>query len=138
MVRARMYNVGQRSGNALERVPQVLLVDAQNPQARLMQQARYPRDIIGDVMILLNDGALAPDRRPADLPESSLNVWDRDAGSRLAMSRGLLEWSVDGGMVDAMGRGMEGVFRLFGRAFRRRTNSEVRNEERQDDDEAGY
>jgi hypothetical protein len=134
-----MYGVGQRGGNSLERVAQVLLVDPQNPTARFLQQARFPREIVGDVMILMNNGALAPDRRPVDLPENSLNVWDQDAGSRLAFQRGLLDWAIDGGIVGAMQNVAQGVFQLFGRAFRRRTMSEVRSDERPDDDaDGGY
>ena len=136
-VRARMYGAGQKQGHPLAKASQVVLIDPDSPTSRALQMMKLPRERVDDAMILLVDGALAPERKPRDLPENSLNIWDADTGTRLMWLRGHLEWAVDGGIVDVMKGIATVLWSMLTRFNRRRVQREAANEEHSGDDEEG-
>src|SRR3990167_1575513 len=134
MIRARFTEQGRRDKHQIERVVQSMRVDPNNALISFMQLGKIPRNQLDNFMILAAESVMLPENRPRDLPEGAIDIWDESLIARLTYARPLMEWSVDGGMVDKMSNAIVGFVQMLMRPFRRRQMREMNNAEQSDGD----
>jgi hypothetical protein len=120
---------GRRDRHQIERVVQSMRVDPNNPLIGFFQMGKIPRNQLDNFMILAADSVMLPKNRPPELADGSLDIWDEDLTARLTYARPLMEWSIDGGMVDKLQNAIVGFVQMLMRPFRRRQMREMNTEE---------